>query len=349
MRWALLLPLAVFFVPLSVGLADPTVNQSLLPKKITQTQCSLSVQLDALRRGLLRGSPALRKLLRKQLRELAPAIPEAELRAALDREHDPALIEELSGALAARMARLNQPDALRAPLSRAQNDPNPEARAAALRGLRGTASVEAMNTLGQVSYDRLIRDPSPAVREAVVSNLLAENAEIYFGHDRAVSEKAIAVALAARSGPAADPAQAARLLSEISTEAVGHDSVTALLSLLSGPLDPADAGLRAAAVTALSGVPGTEAATVASRLAEHYRKDSAPEVRTAILEALVRLLLTAAPSQLEALRGVDAGQDGEIDAWLRALRSGFQEWSLIKREKLGGKASLPGSSKTAAP
>lgn len=303
------------------------------PPRLAQKQCSIGAQIEALRAGLRRGSPALKRFLRQQLRELAPSVPLAELRAAFERERDPAVIEELSGALAARVGRLEEPESLRAPLDRAQRDPDPEARAAALRGLRGTASVETMGKLGSADYERLVRDPAPAVREAVVTNLLAESAEVYFGHDRAVSEKAIAVALAARSGPSADPAAATRLLSQVSTESVGHQAVTELASLLDGPLDAAGAGLRAAVVTALGGVPSGESAAVIDRLLTHYRKDAAPEVRRAILESLVRLRMAAASPLLDALRPVDRGQESEIAAWQQAIKSGLQEWTLLQREK----------------
>lgn len=349
MRTGFVLTVALLLGQLPLVWADPPAQQSLWPKKLSQQQCSLAGQLDTLRAGLVRGSPALKKLLRRHLRELAPAIPESELRTALQHETDPAMVEELSGALAARMARLGEPGALRAPLQRAVSDPDPEARAAALRGLRGTATVEAMGKLGQVDYTKLVRDPSPVVRQAVLQNLLSENSQIYFGHDAAVSEKAIAVALAARSGPSADPALAARLLSEISTESVGHGAVEELLSLLDGPLDAGQAGLRAAAVTALGGVPGAEAAAVISRLTEQYRKDPAAEVRVAILESLVRLTMSGAPPLLESLRAVDTSLDAEIDAWLRALRSGLQEWSLLRREKQGVKSSSTGTPRPAMP
>jgi hypothetical protein len=255
------------------------------------------------------------------------------------------MIEELTGALAARMARLNEPSALRAPLERAVSDANPAARAAAIRGLRGTASVEAMTKLGGVDYQRLMRDPAPAVREAVVSNLLAESSQVYFGHDRAVSETAIAVALAARSGPAADPAQAARLLSEVSTESVGHQAVEELLSLLDGPIDASPPVLRAAVVTALGGVPSTESALVQKRLLEHYRRDSAKEVRRAILEV-------AGPARDDRERRrssspcarLTAAFHAEIDVWQEALRSGLQEWSLLQREKQRLQSAAAGGS-----
>ena len=95
---------------LGVGLAAPEQSLSVSPPPpIGQKVCSLADQLQTLRVGLLRGSRSLKKFLRRQLRERAPAISEAELRAAFEREHDPAMIEELSGALAARMARLGEP------------------------------------------------------------------------------------------------------------------------------------------------------------------------------------------------------------------------------------------------
>lgn len=294
--------------------------------------CSLGNQLQSLRLALRRGSPALQRYLRRQLRELAPAMPESELRAAFEHEHDPALIEELSAALAARMARLSQPQALRAPLVRAQSDRDPEARAAALRGLRGTASVEAMASLG-VDYQELARDEAKVVRRAIVENLLAESAEVFHGHDRAVSEKAIAVALALRSGKAADPAQAAQLLSKISTESIGHAAVHELLSILSAPLSENPAELRAAVVTALGGVPASEAAAVREALLAHYRHDKDRDVRRAVLEALCHLFMAAAIPIVESLRSVDSSLGPEITAWQRALASGLQEWALVLREK----------------
>ncbi len=321
-------PLGVRFVQ-----AAPVQSVSAPPPPIGQKVCSLADQLQTLRVGLLRGSPSLKKFLRRHLRERAPAIPEAELRAAFEREHDPAMIEELSGALAARMARLGEPEALRAPLSRAMSDSDPAARAAAVRGLRGTGSVEAMAKLGAVDYTRLIRDPAPLVRQAVVQNLLSESAEVYFGHDRAVSEQAIAVALAARSGPAADPALAAKLLSEVSTESVGSQVVAELLSLLDGPAEPSLAALRASIVTALGGVPSAESARVVTRLTDLYRQDESREVRRAVLQALVRLEMARAVPLLDALRSVDTGLTAEIDAWQRAIHSGLQEWTLLLREK----------------
>jgi len=325
--WLGLVPAPAWSAPPAAPLPQPT-------------SCSLANQLQSLRLALRRGSPSLQRYMRRQLRELAPAVPEPELRAAFEHEHEPAMIEELSAALAARMARLSQPQALRAPLQRAQSDGDPAARAAALRGLRGTASVEAMAGLG-VDYQQLVRDPAPAVRKAVVDNLLAESAEVFHGHDRAVSEKAIAVALAARSGPAADPAQAARLLSGISTESVGHSAVTELLSLLSAPLADSPPELRAAVVTALGGVPAAESVAVRDALLAHYRRDKDAEVRRAVLEALSHLGMSSAIPILESLRSVDTSLSSEISAWQRALASGLQEGWLVLREKQQMQRSAP--------
>ena len=298
-----------------------------------QKECSLTAQLETLRAGLGRGSGPLKTFLRKQLRERAATLPEAELRAAFERERDPTMIEELSGALAARMARHNEPSALRSVLERAVQDRDPAARAAALRGLRGAASVEAMEKLGGVDYTALIKDSSKEVRQAVVANLLSESAEVYFGHDRAVSEQAIAVALAARSGPSGDPALAAKLLGEISTESVGAAAVTELLSLLDAPPEPSLGELRAAVVLALGGVPASESARVVRRLLDLYRQDDSQVVRRAVLGSLCRLQMAKALPTLEALRPIDLHLSKDIDAWQQALRTGLQEWTLLAREK----------------
>ena len=329
----LLLPLAGILLGQPSLAADGQSRPGGSSALSVQTACSLHGQLETLRLGLLRGSPALKKFLRKQLRERAATLPEAELRAAFLREREPAMIEELSGALAARMARHNEPSAVKSVLDRAMQDRDPAARAAAVRGLRGTASVEAMEKLGGVDYRTLIKDAAPEVRQAVASNLLAESAEVYFGHDRAVSEQAIAAALAVRAGPQADPALAAKLLSEISTESVGSEAVSELVALLDGPSDPSLASLRAAVVLALGGVPSSESARVIRRLIDLYRQDDSREVRRAVLTALCRLQMATALTTLEALRPIDASLSKDIDAWQQALRSGLQEWTLLQREK----------------
>lgn len=328
-----LLGMALSLGALERGYSAPPNEKAPTPSVLTQKECSLSGQLETLRMGLLRGSPALKRFLRKQLRERAHAIPEAELRAAFEREREPAMIEELSGALSARMARLGEPEALRAPLSRAQTDRDPEARAATLRGLRGTGSVEAMAKLGGVDYAQFFRDPAPSVRQAVVQNLLSENSEVYFGHDRAVSEQAIAVARVAQMGPTPDPVLAARLLSQTSMETVSEDAVSDLLSLLAAADKPTLLSVRVALIAALGGVPSASSSRVISRLVDVYREDQNRDVRSAVVSSLVRLLGPNAFSQLETLRALDPNLSPEIDAWQKALRSGLQEWSLLLREK----------------
>lgn len=329
----LLLPLAGILLGQPSLAADGQSKPGGSSALSVQSECSLQGQLDTLRLGLVRGSAPLKKFLRKQLRERAATLPEAELRAAFLREREPAMIEELSGALAARMARHNEPSVVKSVLDRAMQDRDPAARAAAVRGLRGTASVEAMEKLGGVDYRTLIKDAAPEVRQAVATNLLAESAEVYFGHDRAVSEQAIAAALAVRAGPQADPALAAKLLSEISTESVGSEAVSELVALLDGPSDPSLASLRAAVVLALGGVPSSESARVIRRLIDLYRQDDSREVRRAVLTALCRLQMATALTTLEALRPIDASLSKDIDAWQQALRSGLQEWTLLQREK----------------
>lgn len=303
------------------------------PPSVRRSTCSLSQQLDALRAALSRGSPALKAYLRRQLRELAPSLSLADLRAAFVRETDLAMIEELSGALATRVGRLGEPHALQAPLQRAQQDADPAARAAALRGLSAAPSVETMHKLGQTDYARLVADPAPAVRKAVVDNLLFESNEVYFGHDRAVTEQIIEVALAARVGPTADPIAAARLLRGTSLESAGAKPVDSLISILTTSLSATIPELRAAIVVALGGVPATQRARVRSVLLSHYASDSSPLVRKAICEALSHLLLAEAIPLLETLRPLDARLAPDIAAWKQALQSGLQEWTLVLRER----------------
>ena len=218
----------------------------------------------------------------------------------------------------------SRPDELPCALDRAVRDADPAARAAAVRSLRGIGSVEAIAETQSAGYEQLIRDAAPEVRTAVVENLISESAQIYFGHDRAVAEKAVQVAALAP-----DAKLSAKLLSEVSTEQLGHETVQTLLGLLAG----SDVEVRAAAAHALGGVPAGESAEVRAALLARYEKDDAAAVRKAILEALARLGMSSAVPLLESLRGVDATMKLEIDQWLEALRSGLQEWHLVLREK----------------
>jgi hypothetical protein len=162
------------------------------------------------------------------------------------------------------------------------------------------------------------------VRAAAVDNLIFESAEVYFGHERAVSEAAVKAAAESR-----DPALAAKLLAETSMEQVGSRAVGTLVEKLASD----STELRAAAARALGGVPGAEAETATRALVERYRIEVERVVRAAILEGLVRLGLGGARPTLESLRSVDPALAPEIDAWLRVLAMNLQEWSIVLREK----------------
>jgi HEAT repeat protein len=308
--------------------AADAVAQSLPPAMaaapIQPKTCSLVDMLDGLRHALHRGSPALRRYARDLLKESTLSLPPEQVRAAFLRERDPQIVEALGAALAARTARTGDPSIIKPQLERATNDGDPAVRAAAVRSLRGIGSVESMVAAGTPGYERLIRDPAPEVRQAVVENLLGESAKVYFGHDQAVSEKAVQVAAASP-----DPGLTARLLSEVSTESIGHRAVEELgRMLVAGPPE-----VRAAAALALGGVPAAESADARTALEVVYGKDADPQVRRAVLASLVRLGMGQSMSLLESLRPIDPTMAGEIDGWLSALASGLQEWSLLLREK----------------
>jgi len=303
-----------------------TPESSAVRSRIEAKSCALDDMIDGLRRSLHRGSPALRRYARELLKESTLAISGGELQAAFSREKDPQVIEALGAALAARTARTRDMNFIKPQLDRAVRDADPAVRAAAVRSLRGIGSVEAIAETRSTGYEQLIRDAAPEVRTAVVENLISESAQVYFGHDRAVSEKAVQVAAAATTN---DAKLSAKLLSEVSTEQVGHEAVQTLLGMLTSN----SVEVRAAAAHALGGVPAAEAGAVRGALVERYNKDGEALPRKAILEALCRLGMAAAVPQLESLRSVDATMKSEIDLWIAALQSGLQEWHLVLREK----------------
>ncbi|MCP3139239.1 HEAT repeat domain-containing protein [Pyxidicoccus xibeiensis] len=287
--------------------------------------CTVESMLEDVRAGLKGGSPALQRYLKLRLKEAAIAMPAEALQAALAREKDPAVLEALGAALATKASNAENPSLVQPLLARATGDADPSVRAAAVRSLRAMPSVEFMaKNGGVVNYEQLVRDPSPEVRTAVAENLVAESAEVYSGHDRRVSETAVSVAAAAN-----DPAVAAKLLGEVSMEAVGPEAVAQVTKQLRSD----DARLRASAATALGGVPGGEVEGARRSLVELYRTDSDPAVRKAALQGLARLGQSGARPLLESLRGVDRAMDPEIDAWLSAMSLNLQEWELLLREK----------------
>jgi HEAT repeat protein len=291
-------------------------------RKVT---CSFAGMVDDVREALKTGSPALKRYVRTRLKEAALAMPPEELRAAVAGERDPAVLEVLGAALATKSSYAEDSTLLQPLLSRAQRDATPEARAAAVRGLRGIGSVEALAKAGEgVSYEQLVRDPSPEVRAAVADNLVFESAEVYSGHSRTVSESALSTALASP-----DPEVAAKLLGEVSMEQVGAEAVGRLME----PLRSDSPKLRASAASALGGVPGVESSRAREALVELYRTEKDPAVRKAALEGIARLGQAGSRPVLESLRGVHPGMDPEVDAWLKALGTGLQEWHLLLREK----------------
>ena len=289
------------------------------------TACTVEGMLDDVRAALKGGSPALQRYVKLRLREASLAMSAEGLQAALARETDPAMLEAMGAALATKASNAEDPTLLQPLLARASGDADPSVRAAAVRAMRGTPSVEFMEKNGGVvNYEQLVRDASPEVRAAAADNLVAESAEVYSGHDRKVSETAVAAAAAAE-----DPAVAAKLLGEVSMEAVGPGAVEQVRKQLRSDAPT----LRAAAATAMGGVPGAAADGARSALVDLYKSDSNPAVRKAALQGLARLGQSSARPLMESLRGVDRAMDPEIDAWLSAMSLNLQEWELLLREK----------------
>ncbi len=287
--------------------------------------CALPAMLDAARAGLADGSDAYRRYLAALLQEAALTLPEADLLDAVASERDPALLEVLGRALATRASHAEDPGLLQPLLDRAALDGDPALRAAAVRALRATGSVEAMAALGGgVDYALLVQDPVPEVRAAVADNLIAENRDVYGGRDARLTAAAVEVATAATDGQVA-----ARVLAEIPLDTATPDAVAAVTAALAAD-DPAR---RAGAALALGSAPPGDGATARALVARYHRDDDAT-VRAAILRALARLGQASAIPTLRALRGVAPALDPELDLWLDVLGLELQEWHLILREKL---------------
>lgn len=292
---------------------------------LQRTTCSFPAMMEDLRAALKTGTPEFQRYMREFLKEAALAMPPGELLAALEAERDPAVLEALGAALATRASNTQDASLLRPLLQRAMKDSDPTLRAAAVRGLRGTGSVEFLEKNADVAtYAQLVRDPSPEVRGAAAENVIHENQKVYFGHYGPAADAAVSMAAAAQ-----DPKLAAKLLSEVSMEQAGPEAVREVTRQL-GADSPA---LRQAAAAALGGVPVSEAAASRGALLAQYRDERDPGVRKAILQAIAQLGQATAVPTLESLRGVDPSMGPEIDAWLKALKLPVQEWSLIQREK----------------
>ena len=286
--------------------------------------CALDWVIESARTGLHQGSDAYKKYLRALIKEAALTMPVDALRAAVEKETDPAVLEALGAALATRASYDEDPTMLAVLLERAARDGDPKLRAAALRGLRATGSVETMMSFDDsFGYEALVKDPSPEVRAVVADNLVAENQEVYGGRDARVADTAARVAAASP-----DPAIAERILSSISMEQASGETVAGLRESLAA----ADPRLRAGAALALGSAPPDPATPQA--LVAQFRRERELEVRKAILHALARHGQATAVPLLTSLRGESPVLDAEIDAWIAALGLGLQEWHLIVREKL---------------
>jgi HEAT repeat protein len=232
------------------------------------------------------------------------------------------MAEHLAAALVARTERGLEPEAMQAVAQRALADRDPALRAATIRALRRTGALERTGDL----YERLVRDPSPEVRKEAATNLVEDNLEVYGGRDGPAANAAVAAAAAAASS---DPKVTAQVLSQLMTGEISSESVSKIQQLLGH----SSAEVRAAASTALGGVPAAEMASARESLLGMYRGERDTGVRKAILESIARLGFSGAVPELHRLRGIDPSLAPEIDAWTRVLNMNLQEWSLILREK----------------
>ncbi|MBZ4419563.1 HEAT repeat domain-containing protein [Myxococcus sp. RHSTA-1-4] len=282
--------------------------------------CSVEGLMDSIRRGLGSKSEAYKKYLRTLLRESAVTLPDAELRAAFERETDPVMLEHLAAALVARTEREADSDALGVVAKRILEERDPALRVASLRALRRTSAIENTGDL----YERLVRDASPEVRQEAATNLIEDNLHVYSGHHGPAADLAVSAAAAS-----SDPKVASRILDSISTEHISAESADRIKSLLRSD----DAAVRAAAANALGGVPAEQMAGARETLLAMYRDERDSGVRKMLLQSIAQLGFAAAIPDLQRLRGMDPALTPEVDAWIRALGMGLQEWSLLLREK----------------
>jgi hypothetical protein len=282
--------------------------------------CSVQGLMDSIRGGLHSRSEAYKKYLRTLLREAAVTLPDAELRAAFERETDPLMAEHLAAALVARTERGADPEAIRAVARRALEDRDPAVRTASIRAMRRTGAIERTGDM----YERLVRDASPEVRMEAATNLVEDNQFVYSGHHGPAADTAVAAAAAA-----SDPKVTAKILGNLSTEAISAESAGKLRELLRSD----DAGVRQSAATALGGVPSAEMASTRESLRSMYRGERDTGVRKALLRSIAQLGFSSAVPELQRLRNVDPSLAPEVDTWIRALGMDLQEWELILREK----------------
>ncbi|RKG73472.1 HEAT repeat domain-containing protein [Corallococcus terminator] len=290
------------------------------PPALEGETCSVTGLMDQIRRGLASRSPAYQRYLRTLLREAAVTLPAAELQAAFEREKDPTMAEHLAAALVARSEREADVGAMQVVAKRALEDRDPAVRSATVRAMRRTGALEKTGDL----YERLMRDASPEVRMEAATNLSEDNQFVYAGQLGSATDTAVAAAAASR-----DPKATAKILGTLNTEKLGAEAASQLQGLLRND----SAEVRQSAALALGGVPAEQMGQARESLVSMYRGERDAGVRKALVRSIAQLGFAGAVPELQRLRGIDPGMAPEIDAWIRALGTGLQEWELILREK----------------
>ena len=178
---------------------------------LSQTTCSFSGMVDELRAALKTGSPAYRKYVKERLKMAARAMPADQLMAAVQQERDPDVLEALGAAVAGKASFSEDASLVQPLLARAASDADPALRAAAVRGLKGHGlggrhGQERQRGDVRAAHPRQRARGAPGGGGATSSQ---ENAKVYFGHDKTVSETAVATALASQ-GPGGGREAAAR-------------------------------------------------------------------------------------------------------------------------------------------
>jgi len=303
-----------------------TPSASVVP--IDQVECTLDHLVAQLREASRLGSPAYTSYLFDLVTSLARRLPVERVLAMLETERDPTVLEALGRVLCEYHAETGNGAVLGRILRRARGDADPLARAALVRSLRATAepasvTLRALESNGVPTYDALVRDRSPEVRRAVVDNI-AQEIESSSGHDPDTAREALRVARAS-----SDARTRAEILEHVSLE---HAS-EADLSSASALIHDEAPDVAAAAARALGTVPAERASDAAFDLVRLYREPISRAVRSAILAAVVQLRFAGAIPVLESLVPVDPSMSAEISAWIAAIRTGYQLFDEIAREK----------------
>jgi hypothetical protein len=301
-------------------LASAQAPQPVSKPTLAGESCSVRGLMDQIRQGLGSKSKAYRDYLHAVLREAAVTLPSGELHAAFERETDPAMAEQLAAALVSRTEREAEKGAIQAVVRRALEDRDPAIRAATVRAMRRTGALEKTGDM----YTRLMRDASPEVRMEAATNLVEDNEHVYSGYHAQATDLAVLAAT-----ETSDPKVTAKLLGSLDTRKLGPEGGQKLLGLL-GHESP---DVRRSAALALGGVPAAQMGPAREALGSMYRGERDAGVRKALVQGIARLGYADAVPELRRLRGVDPGMAPEIDAWIRVLESGVQEWDLLLREK----------------